>query len=586
MTPAEIAARKKYVELAGPTIGRSAPTASPTPTPTARQAPARNQATQPQASAAWQYNLGWPSIKPAGGKSNRGLASYSKPLILDRRALQNNNRVTVHDSPGARLILRRQVETTIGAGIKVSFTPSAKILGLTDEQAEEWGEDASARFHLWAKSKDSDATGRNTFYQNQGLWGWSRWRDGESFPRFNYNTKDKELVNPLQLSFVDPNQIAGDEFITNYGSITDDTGIITDENGKETGYKVWIQDKKGKPKMVEVPARDKKTGLPVMAHSYNPEFSWQGRGIPEMAHAIQWFERIEDFDINTATKMSNSAALNFTVENALNDPSDAGFASLDSGGAAGVTPPVTDTTAQTGLPAFGPEQVTACNLPESTLTEPGVNMLGSRQGDKIKLIDSASPAEGSNEYMETKFNILSATGGMAPEMVKMLFTNSHAASRASMGLQAAVIKIRIADLDADLINDVVFSWMFFEIAAGRIQAPGFSDPVLREAWLSHVLRIAPLPDVDPEKTRKAVKLALDEGLTDYDTEAMNYNGSDGKQNRRKLVRQIKELPAPPAQAATPAAETGEGDGEGEDDRAAEGKATLFGLSVFPHRKKG
>lgn len=557
MTPEQRQARAEYVRLAGPTIGGQSTVSAPAlPEPVTRTAPQPRIITdkQPQAStsSSYPYTTGWPtSMKPAGAKSRRGIASYHKQLVLDRRALQNNNRVAVHDSPAARLVLRRQVETTIGAGIKVNFTPNARILGITEEEAEEIGEDLSNRFHIWASSKDSDITGDNTFYQNQGFWGWGRWRDGDVFPRLNYNFDDQTLLSPLQIGFIDPNQIAGDEFTFNSGPIPQDDGLIKDKNGKTIGFKVWVQDENkplSTPKLVPVPARDTETGLPIMLHGFNKEYAGQRRGIPEMAHAIQWFERIEDFDINTATKMSNSAALNFTVENAFQDPSDAGFASLDSGVAAGierdisVSPPSVDT----GLSA---EQIFACNLPESTLTEPGVNMLASRQGDKIKLIESAAPPEGSNEYLETKFNILSATGGMAPEMVKMLFTKSHSASRASMGLQAAIIKIRVADMDADFIKDVIFAWTFLEIAAGRVQLPGFSDPILREAWLMHTLDVAPLPDVDPETTRKAVRMALEDGLTNYDRAAKEYNNSDGKANRRKITRQIAELPAPPPKAA-------------------------------------
>ena len=157
--------------------------------------------------------------------------------------------------------------------------------------------------------------------------------------------------------------------------------------------------------------------------------------------------------------MTNSAALNFTVENEQRDPSDAGFATLDNGSSAGVeiTQDTTPSTTPTAPSALDASVISAFNLPESTLTEAGVNMLASRQGDKIKLIDSAAPPEGSGEYMDSKFNILCASVGISPEMARMLFTKSHAASRAAMGLQSGIIKIKVADIDSDLIN-LVYSY--------------------------------------------------------------------------------------------------------------------------------
>jgi capsid protein len=491
----------------------------------------------------------WLSTKTSGGKTRRGLSVYQKNLILDHYPLRQNNRAAVHDSPQARLILKRQVDVTIGAGLKLDPTPVYKILGMTPEQSEKWADDVKEKFHLWAKSKNSDATGINTFYQNQRFYAWQYGRDGDIFVRFSYS-KDKSLINPLQISFIDPNQIAGDEITFSQGPVTQDDGIKKDKNGKEIEAKVWINDpqKTGSYKSVDIPFVDKKSGLPILAHGYNPEYTGQTRGLPEMSHAIQAFEDIETFDYNTNKKMSNSAALNFTVQNKLTDPSDAGFSSLDNGSNAGTLITNSDETISAAPQTFDASAVTACNLPESTLTEAGVNMLASRQGDEIKLIESAAPPEGSGEYMMSKFNILCASVGISPEMAKMLFTNSHAASRAAMGLQSAVIKIKVSDIDADLINLVYFAWLYLEIAAGRVKAPGFFDPELREAWLSHVLRIQPLPDVDPAKTRQAVRIALEDGLTDYDTEALNYNGSDGKQNREKQKKQVPDLP--PLRATT------------------------------------
>lgn len=497
---------------------------------------------QLQAKAIHNSNFsGGVSTKSSGGKSNTGLSRYLKQLVLNHYALRQNTRVAIHDSSEARTILKRSVDTVIGSGLRVDPMPMFEKLGMTREAAEQWADAFRDNFHLWANSKKSDLTGVNNFYQNMRFYAWQYGRDGDIFVRFHYSD-DPDLSNPLQISFIDPNQIRGDEFTFSVGPQVQNDGIIKDKNGKEIGYKVWVLDpgKKGSHKSVEIPATDKETGLPLMIHGFDPEYAGQTRGMPEMSHALQDFEDITNFDTSTVKKMTNSAGIVFTVKNKQQDPSDLELSSLDSGKSAGVTE-VTTEAASTTPTTLGAESVVACNLPESTMKESGVNLLGGRQGDELELVDSAGPGESSGEYMDSKFNILSASKSMSPEIAKMLFTNSHAASRAAMGLYNDVKKIKINDIASDFLDVVIFAWASLEIAAGRMRAPGFSDPILREAWLAHVWKGGPLPDVDPLKTRQAVNEAIKGGLTDLDTEAMNYNASSGKANRAKLARQIPEL---------------------------------------------
>ncbi len=515
--------------------------------------------------------------KGSGGKTNFGLSRYIKQLVLDHFALRQNTRVAIHDSPQARTILRRQVDTTIGNGLKYDPTPSFELLGQTREQAEIWAEDVKEKFHLWAKSKKSDITGRNNFYQNMRFYAWQYGRDGEVYVRFHYSN-NPDLINPLQISFVDPNQIRGDEFTFSLGPTVQNDGIIKDKNGKEIGYKVWItrpelannQDagntvlqrnhpnQFGGYEAVEIPAVDKKTGLPLMIHGYDPEYTGQTRGMPEMSHALQDFEDMTSFDVSTVKKMTNSAGVVFTVKNDQADPSDLDLGTLTTDRAAGITVEGESTPSAAPTP-IGAEAVVAHNLPEATLTEAGVNLLGGRQGDELKLVESASPAENSGEYMMSKFNILAASMSQSPEIVKMLFTNSHAASRAAMGFQAQVNKIKIDDIASDFLDIVIIAWFSGQIANGQIRAPGFSDPTLREAWLMHTWRGTPLPDVDPLKTRQAVNEAIKGGLTDLDTEAANYNNSNGKANRAKLARQVPELTTFPTVEPEPDPDTKEED---------------------------
>ncbi|MEJ2043713.1 MAG: hypothetical protein P8X74_03545 [Reinekea sp.] len=239
--------------------------------------------------------------------------------------------------------------------------------------------------------------------------------------------------------------------------------------------------------------------------------------------------------------MINSTSFGFTVENQLRDPSDMGLPSLIGDGVQQVT--VETPASSTSTPrTFSADSVVACDVPEATFEESGpYHILGAQQGDRLVQIKAEGPAETSAEFIDNRFMYQSASVGLPASVAKMKFDKSHSASRGELGVLAISNEIVKDDIDSDLISWVYFAWMSGEIANGRVIAPGFSNPLLRDAWLSHVLVGKPLPDVDPDKTMSAKLKALDMNLTDLDRESTLYNGSSGKANRSKMQRQVKEL---------------------------------------------
>lgn len=487
------------------------------------------------------------NTKRSGGESSQGLARYENHLILDHWALRQNTRVTLHDSLQARTILRRSNDTVIGNGLKPDPSPKFSTLGITREESERWAEDVKDRFDLWAKSKNSDLTGRNNFYQNQGFYQWQYERDGDVFVRLTYSD-EPNLTNPLQISFIDPNQIRGDEFTFSSGPSAQNDGIIKDEHGKEIGYRIWVVDSSrlGHFKFIDIDTIDKKTGRHLIAHGFKPEWAGQSRGMPEIGHALQDFEDITTFDGATIKKAINGASLSFTVENDQQTPSDMGMSNINAGGGAGLTVTNEPSSSSPTPQNVGIDGVRHCALDEATITEPGtVNVFGAQQGDKLKAIPSMSPAENTGEYIDGKTKYLSSSVSMPFSIAVMSFPKSHSASRGELGMYADVIEIKKDDIASDFLDIIYISWLSEEIAAGRIQAPGFSDPLLRQAWSVINWIGKPLPDVDPLKTLQAKEKAIELCLTDFDREAVLHNGTSGKANRAKVTKQLEELPTDP-----------------------------------------
>ena len=151
------------------------------------------------------------------------------------------------------------------------------------------------RFELWSNSKEQSRNGKIAWRQTHHMYQEFFDRDGEVFKRFYYDTKNRALMNPLQFEFVDPDQISGYGYTATNGYQSYDDGIIRDERGRETAYKVWTQNPKtGKPEYKEIPATGR-SGRIHMLHCYDPIYAGQLRGYPDMVDMIQEFENITDF---------------------------------------------------------------------------------------------------------------------------------------------------------------------------------------------------------------------------------------------------------------------------------------------------
>ena len=140
---------------------------------------------------------------------------------------------------------------------------------------------------------------------------------------------------------------------------------------------------------------------------------------------------------------------------------------------------------------------------------------------------------------------VSSSTGMPLEVLLMKFGQNYSASRGALLLFWRVVGIWRDEMASDYLNPTFESWLSEEIAAGRVSAPGFSDPVLRKAWLNCSWAGAPMPNIDPKRTADADRTYTEMGATTLDRVSRDLNGSSGKANRAKLAREFKELPRAP-----------------------------------------
>jgi lambda family phage portal protein len=486
---------------------------------------------------------------PAGGDGSKwrfGLSATGASPIYSHSYIRQNARSAMHDSLQAKALVDRYADTVVAYGLKLECSPKIELLGITQEEAEEWSRKVETLFDLWARSKKCSRDECMNFYQLQRLAEVFQQRDNDYFVRFFYSPR-KELLNPLQLQFIDPNQIRGYGYTSSYGFQSWDDGIERDAAGKEVAYKVWIRDDNDKFVEVKIQAYGPKSKRQFFIHGYQPEFAGQGRGFSRLSHALQEFENITDFNLSHIKKAIMQSALAMAVTPSKDNDASNPFADMSSryGGAG----PATDVLQPevTGDAADILENLVSYeNLPEATFNTPGaIGVFNLRKGEKLDFMKQNAPSEHYADFVNAFVSYLSASMSMPIEVLLMKFGQNYSASRGALLLFWQVAIIWRDELAADFLNPVYKNWLAGEIAAGRIQAPGWLDPRIQEAWLHCNWLGAPMPNIDPMRTAKADKEYIEMGAQTLDAVARKHNGSDATSNRAKLTREFGELPTPP-----------------------------------------
>lgn len=486
--------------------------------------------------------------RSGGGKWQHGLSASGAGLMLDHRRLRQNARDAYHDSVPARGLVDRWSDTVADIGLMLEAAPKAEILGITEEEAEKWGANVESRFDSWARDKKQHRAENMNFYQTHRLYQIQQHRDNDIFIRLFY-AKDKNLQNPLQFQFLDAEQIRGDAFTSTFATTVSKDGINRDKRGREVSYDVWIQDPEDptKYKVVQLPRKGPKSGRLFMLHGFVPDYAGQGRGYSRLAHAIQEFENITDFSAATIKKAINQSNIIMWTTNDQEDPSNPVEDILTNSGAGPVSGvKIQDGQAVEESTLNNDPSVGFCELPEATLAVPGsTGLFNLIKGDKLEMAKNTSPGDSYNAFIDAFTSYLAASTGMPLEVMLMKFNENYSASRAALILFWRVVQMWREEMASDYLNPVYEMWLAEEIAAGRIVAPGWSDPRLRAAWLNNRWIGSPMPNIDPKRTADSDQKYVEMGAQTLDRVSRSLNGSSGKANRAKLKREFKELPESP-----------------------------------------
>ena len=508
------------------------------------------KASQPQAIT---NHSGYSTTLFRGQKFPGGMPYPTPTLVLDSASIRQQVRTLSHNSLQLRALIERDVDTVVAQGLNLSPEPKHQILGIIPEDAEKWRNDVKTRFELWAMDQRASRSGRYNLFQGQRLMRKSLLRDGEEFIALSYHN-DPSLLSPLRFEILDPDQIRENGLTwTATGASLDapnsSEGITRNADGEEVSYKVWTKGIGGIPKVTEIP-RVGRNGRIMMLHALTgTDYAGQLRGISPFAICIQDLEHILDFTLAQVNKAINQSNIIFTTESDTDQPAGDPFESLSSYGSG----PAAKQFGNDPEPSSDAQNVTPESLeplyteiPHSNFDRPGSAGIFSLLGkQRLKPFPDTSPAQNFNVFVDAYVAYIAAATGESVETVLMRFSNNYSASRATLVLTWRIAEQRRWEMDYYILGPIYQMWLAEEIAAGRVKAPGWADPRLRAAWSSHRYQGLAMPVLDPEKTMRASKMAIELASTTLEDAAQEYNDSDFESNCINLREGYKNLPMPP-----------------------------------------
>lgn len=510
-----------------------------------------------------------PDINAAGGlegasQISRELASwYARSLPAD--VIINPNKQTVdarandmvYNDGYASGAVTMHKDSIVGGQYTLNAQPNWRVLGLSEEWAEEFQTEVESKFTLWAESLNNypDASRINT------LTGLTRL----AVAVFCYTGEVLATVEWLRQSnrpFKTAIQMLEVERLSNPYLNEDTTtlrgGIERNRYGEPIAYHIRSAHPNAPFYGSEnytwkrVVAR-KPWGRQQVIHIIEQNRPDQSRGLSDMVAVLKQMrmtQRYQDIVLQNAVLNATYAA---TIESEL--PPEAAYDQLGQGG-------TTDWAAQFL------SQVAAYTGNSKNIKIDGVKIPHLYPGTKLKLQNAGTPGGVGERFEESLLRHIAASLGLSYEQFSRDYTKTnYSSARASMNESWKFMQARKKVVADRFATSIYTLWLEEAINAGQIVTvtramPNFYDGLNKEAYTRCNWIGASRGQIDEWKETQAAALRIEKGLSTFEIEAarlgVDFRELMAQQAREKNMREQLGLTTSPVDTS-PAANPSEDD---------------------------
>ena len=475
-----------------------------------------------------------------GSKFEGSFGSITDFAFVDYWTLRKRSLRLFKENLYAKGIIRRLLWNEIHTGLVAAPMPVGSVIWSKksedeqEEKATDYAEKFSTEFDLYASTP--------------AVFDWGK---KQNFGAFQEQVRFESLVcgDGIIISRIDNKTglprwqwVNGDNIKTpdNYtpkGGNWIKHGVEFDKYGKKVAFHIRTEIN-GDVHFERVPTRGEKSGRLISWMVYGSETLLDDtRGEPFLADTLYMLKELDRYrDAETRAAVIN-AMLAFFVERSQESAKGA----RPSDGLARLRPTVGTTPAEPKDYNPFPDKKIGDDLREM---KPGTFFDDLDPGQKIVSPATNRPNVNYRIFEEAIISGLAWTHGIPPEILMLKFGNNYSASRQANNEFEVYLSRQIKKNADAFCQNIYNAFITQAILQGQLDAPGFLQAYgdvtkwrVVSAWLQCTWLGLSRPSVDREKEIRASQLAVDNGFSTFDKEALRNSGMTLKQ---VLQQQKKE----------------------------------------------
>lgn len=466
--------------------------------------------------------LGWNSLS----KSPSEDISDNLELLRERsRDLYSGG------GPLGRGAIDRIVLNSVGPGLTLNCRISAEVLGLSEDEAEEWERNTEREFAFWAESKNCDVTRSMNFHELQNLCFKSVLLNGDALVMLPMR-RVRNFPYDLRIALIEGDRLR-DPPIRAYTKMIDG-GVEFDDDGKPVAYYIANRhpdsEITGQPmlKYTRVPAFGNLTGRRNVLHLLPMERIGQHRGVPFLAPVIETLKQLGRYSDAELMAAVIGAMYAILFERAFNDNAANDF---------GMESDIEEMT------AVRERRERELNEWQDTINELSpkdlYGLMGIMpEGMKASTVSPARPNSVFDSFVTALIRQIGSALSIPAEVLFLNFTNSYSASRGALLEAWKLFNYWRKWWEINFCQPIYEEWLQEAVLKGRVTAPGFfDDPMIRYAYSWADWTGPSQGQLDPVKEVKAAVLRVENGFSTRQRETAELTGGDFELNHRQRVKE-------------------------------------------------
>jgi capsid protein len=437
--------------------------------------------------------------------------------FVDYYELRKRSIQLFKENPYCKGIMRRLVRNEINTGLNLEAAPVEKVLGLSEEQAMEWGTDREIDWNLWRKNKDiCDWKRKRTFPELEEERRLTALISGDVLTVLRINPKTGlpcvDLIDGQYIMTPPQQEVRKGHRILH--------GVELDKNDRHIAYKYK-----------RIPAWGEKSGRRIAWLTIGSKGMLDDvRGEPILASMLYMMKELDRYRNSESRAALVNSLLPMFIKKS--EPVIG-------------TRPISDGITRR-------EQINVQQSDGSTKQWdigsmlPGTVMQDLAQGEEPVSFNTQRPNAGYVVFEDAILNVFAWVNEIPPETLKLQYKQNFSASRQANNEFDIYLKYRNWK-NGEEFNQVVYQELTIQQALiGEIQTPAlleaWRDPKRwREfgAWINAEWTGISRPSVDYNKDVQAGAKALDYGFTTQDQQSRKLSGLPFKVVLRKRKQEIE-----------------------------------------------